>query len=62
MAKNIESWLVEEVDSATGRKIFSQTYSSSEEAFEAYESLTKMKPDSTNLVSVTKTSKRLLIE
>ena len=60
MSGNIETWLVEEVDTTTGRKTFSQVFTDRIEAYETYKYLSESKPDT--LVSVTKQTKRLLVE
>lgn len=60
MNGNIEAWIVEEVDTATGRKTFSQVYNDRTEAYETYKYLSET--NSNTLVSMTKQTKRLLVE
>jgi hypothetical protein len=60
MSKNVESWIVEEVDTQSGRKLYSQSFTDRQEAYDVYKQLSESNPNT--LVSVTKNTKRLLVE
>lgn len=60
MTKTITKWLVEEVDSTTKEKIFSVEFSDYTEALETYAQLKET--NTSNMVSIHKQDKRLLVE
>lgn len=60
MSKNVESWIVEEVDTQSGKKLYCQTFNDRQEAYEVYKQLSENNSDT--LVSVTRNIKRLLVE
>ena len=60
MNGNVETWIVEEVDTTTGRKTYSQIFNDRNEAYETYKYLSETNPNT--LVSVTRQTKRLLTE
>jgi hypothetical protein len=60
MTKTITKWLVEEVDSKTNKKLFSLEFSDYNEAMETYAHLKEV--STSNLVSIHKQDKRLLVE
>lgn len=60
MNGNVETWIVEEVDTTTGQKTFSQVYTDRIEAYETYKYLSET--NANTLVSMTKQTKRLLVE
>ena len=60
MNGNVETWIVEEVDTTTGRKTYSQVFTDRNEAYETYKYLSETNPNT--LVSVTRQTKRLLTE
>jgi len=60
MSKTIVKWLVEEVDADTKEKLFSLEFTDHTEAMETFNHLKEV--TDSNLVSIHKTEKRLLVE
>jgi L-rhamnose isomerase len=59
MSKRIETWIVEETDTS-GKTVFSQPFDSYIEAKEIYEDLKNKSSD--NCISMTRQTKKLLVE
>lgn len=60
MSNNVVKWLVEEKDQKTNAVVYSQEFSSYDEAFDVYNSLKTEHVDT--LVSIEKTERKLLVE